>query len=207
MDDTTTGPGSLRYDSITDVTVDNERHALQAYVGDVLALERHIKEPIARQVQFDAATTSADVSRTIARIALMTDVHIRALEEQLQQLGGSAAAPLKSAVATALGAGAAAIDGVRKAKVSKSLRDDYAALSLAAISYTMLHTAALGIGDGSTATLAKRHLDDVAEVVVEIKRIMPAVVLQELLDDGLDFSPEVQQRSLRKTRQSPRSTP
>jgi ferritin-like metal-binding protein YciE len=194
MNDTTTGSASLRYDSLADVTVEDERHALQAYVSDVLAFERHIKEPIARQRQFDAATMCTDVTRTIARIELMTDVHIRALEEQLQQLGGSAAGPVKSVVATVLGAGAAAIDGLRKAKVSKSLRDDYAALSLAAISYTMLHTAALGFGDGSTAALAKRHLDDVAEVAAEIKRIMPAVVLQELLDNGVDLAaPDVQQ--------------
>ena len=48
----------------------------------------------------------------------------------------------------------------------------------------MLHATAAGLGDGSTAALAKRHLDDFAPIIVEISKTIPAVVLQELSDDG-----------------------
>ena len=82
------------------------------------------------------------------------------------------------------GLGAAAIDSVRKTKVSKSLRDDYTALNLAAISYTMLHATAVGLGDTALAALAQRHLADYARAVMQIVQIIPDVVLAELRDDG-----------------------
>ena len=97
------------------------------------------------------------------------------------------AAPLVEAVkggAGALGAGAAALGSVRKTQVSKNLRDDYTALGLASISYTMLHATALGLGENATATLAQRHLEQITPLIVRISKTIPAVVLQELRDDG-----------------------
>ncbi|MBD5604725.1 MAG: hypothetical protein IAI48_06490 [Candidatus Eremiobacteraeota bacterium] len=48
----------------------------------------------------------------------------------------------------------------------------------------MLHATAAGLGDGSTAALAKRHLDDITPIIVDISKTIAAVVLQELSDDG-----------------------
>ena len=196
MSDTTTAARSIRYDELGEPAAESDRSALQASVSEMLALERRIKAPIARQLEAHAASASADAERAIARIDIMTDVHIRGLEELLNRLGGSIAAPVS-----------VPLPGARETKLSTNLRADYVALSFAAISYTMLQTQALGFGDGSTASLAKQHLDDVAGVVSEINRIMPAVVLQELLDGGLDISAEVRQRALRNTHESWRSKP
>lgn len=181
---TTTDP-SIRYDSSAQGgTGENERHSIQTYVSDMLALERHIAQPLQRQLDMDDTRKFAGAHAVIAQIKALTDSHVTALEQCLEQLGGHAASPIKSAFSTLLGAGAAAIDSVRKTKVSKALRDDYTALNLAAISYTMLLATATGLGDATVADLAKRHLADYAQVIMTINQIIPEVVLQELQVDG-----------------------
>ena len=183
MSDTT--QSNLRYDSNeTPGTDANDRHAIQTYLSDALALERHIAAPLARQLEIDDSAKYSEALRIISTIKGLTDSHVSALSAQLDASGGHAASPIKSAWSQLLGAGAAAIDGARKTKVSKNLRDDYTALALATISYTMLHATALGLGDTATAALAKRHLDDYAPCIVEIAKAMPLVVLEELRDDG-----------------------
>jgi len=166
----------------------DERHTVATYLSDMLALEQHISAPIESQLGSSDHREYADAIRIIQSIKSVTTSHITALEAQLKAAGGSSGHPVKSAWAQLLGGGAAALNNVRKTKVSKSLRDDYTALGLAAISYTMLHATAAGLGDGSTAALAKRHLDDIAPIIVEISKAIPAVVLQELADDGENVS-------------------
>ena len=191
---------SVRYGSVSAASVEAERHLLQEYVSDLLALERHIREPIARQARLDVTPGNAVAMRIIARLDLMTDVHIEALQVQLRQLDGDAASRVGSALAVRTGFGTSAVDSIRSEKTSQRLRDNYAQLSLAAISYTILNTVAIGFGDGSAAALAKRHLTDVASVLVEINRILPGVILQELRDEGLAITPESQHSMLLRTR-------
>jgi ferritin-like metal-binding protein YciE len=150
----------------------------------MLALERHIAQPLARQLDLEDTKKFAGALAVITGLKGLTDSHVTALEQCLEQLGGHAASPVKSAWSSLLGAGAAAIDSVRKTKVSKNLRDDYTALSLATISYTMLLATATGLGDTATADLAKRHLADYAQVVMTINQVIPEVVLTELQADG-----------------------
>lgn len=195
----TMGTRSLRYDSVDDALVNHEKHSLQAYVSDMLALERHVREPIVRQSQLDVTAGFPKAMEVIARMEMLTDVHIEALKSQLSQLGGENTSPVKSAISSLLGAGAAAVDNLRSSKVSKNLRDDYAALSLTAINYTMLHTVALGFGDRSTADLATRHLSDTAALIVEISKILPGVVLQELAAEGVEISAETRHNALINT--------
>jgi hypothetical protein len=88
-----------------------------------------------------------------------------------------------------LGKAAGVIDLVRTEGISKSLRDDYAAFSLAAISYSMLYTTALGLGNPQVASLAQRHLTDYAQAIERINEIMPGVVERELAKDGHQTRP------------------
>jgi ferritin-like metal-binding protein YciE len=194
------GSSSLRYDSLNDVSVATERHTLQTHVTDLIVIERHLREPVVRQSRLDASASNPVAMRVIAQVDLMTDVHIEALEEQLHQLGGDTAGALKSALSSVLEFGAGALESMRATKVSKSIRDDYAALSLAAISYTMLNVIALGFGDGSTAALAKRHLGDVNAILAEIGRGLPGIVLQELYAEGVTFTSEARHSALLNSR-------
>ena len=181
---TDTQDSSLRFDSNDSSASGNERHTITTYLADVLALERHIAQPLKGQSDMDEPAKFSEAAAIISKITSLTQTHIATLEAQLKASGGDAAAPVKSAITQLLGAGAAAVNAVRKSKVSKSLRDDYTALALATVSYTMLHTTALGLGDGAVAAVAKKHLDDYAPVVISINKAIPAVVLEELAIDG-----------------------
>jgi ferritin-like metal-binding protein YciE len=186
MSDITTN-ATQRYDSAdaaAGVSTEDERHSIATYLGDMLALERHMRPPLDRQVN-DADTAKFSEALAIAtKLRSLVDAHEAALDVRLQAVGGDGAAGVKSAWSGLLGAGAAAINATRSTKVSKAIRDDYTALALATISYTMLHATALGLGDETTAALAKQHLDDYAPIVIEISNAIPAIVLEELRADG-----------------------
>src|SRR5665213_3407904 len=174
---------SIRYDSTAEGGGD-ELHSIQTYVSDMLALERHFAQPLQSQLAMDDTAKYGDALAAITTIHTLNGAHVTALLQCLAGLGGHETSGLKSAWASLLGMGAAAIDLARKTKVSKSLRDDYTALNLATISYTMLHATAVGLGDTTTADLAKRHLADYARCVMQIAQIIPDVVLSELADLG-----------------------
>lgn len=196
---TTTG-SNPRYDSAQ--TDGNERHSLQTYVSDLLALTKHIEVPIDRQLNLDDAANYAEAIAIVREIKSVTEAQRIALETQLAALGGHAAAGIKSAVSAFLGAAAAAVNSARTTKVSKSLRDDYTALSLASISYTMLHATALGLGDTAVAALAHRHLEQLTPIIVRISKAISSVVLQELRDDGEAVSVSAAERSAQQTHEA-----
>jgi len=177
--DASTTPLGTRRDT------DRDEHSLQTYLSDMLALEQHIGQPLARQTQFDDASSYGSAVAIITRIKTVSDAHVGSLESRLDTLGGDAASGIKSAWASLLGMGAAAIDSMRKTRISKSLRDDYTALSLATIGYTMLDATALALNDAPTAALARRHLADYAPIVMQIGLEMPQIVLQELRATGV----------------------
>jgi ferritin-like metal-binding protein YciE len=201
MSDTTnTTNATVTYDSAK--PGGDEQHSLQTYVSDLLALIKHIDAPVEGQLNSEESANYGEAIAIIRDIKSVTDTQQTALEAQLQSLGGHPAAGIKSAWSSLLGAGAAAIGSVRKTKVSKYLRDDYTALGLAAISYTMLHATALGLGDASTAALAQRHLEQITPIIVRISKVIPSVVLQELRDDGQQVSVNAAQITAQTTHQA-----
>jgi ferritin-like metal-binding protein YciE len=152
------------------------------YVGDMVALESHIEEALDRQL-----TETEDDPEARAAVQHYHDMvkqHRDTLKALQEQVGTTAGNPIIAAGSTLLGKAAGVIDLVRTEGISKSLRDDYAAFSLAAISYSMLHTTALGLGNQQVASLAERHLTDYAGAIERINEIMPGVVHRELVKDG-----------------------
>jgi hypothetical protein len=81
------------------------------------------------------------------------------------------------------------------------LRDDYTALNLATISYTMLHTTSLAFNDQVTAALALRHLKAYTTLVMEINQIIPHVVLADLRDNGAVINESVLQQAITNTQE------
>jgi ferritin-like metal-binding protein YciE len=157
------------------------------YVGDMTALEAHIEEALDRQlteVQDDREARSA-----VQGFHDMVKQHRDTLIALQEDIGATPGNPIKAAGAALLGKAAGVIDLVRTEGISKSLRDDYAAFSLAAISYSMLHTTATGLGNQRVASLAERHLTDYAGAIERINEIMPEVVERELTKDGHQTQP------------------
>ncbi len=161
---------------------DKHQQTIADYVSDMAALESHIEEALDRQL--------TEVKDDPVALAAVRDFHdmvkehrdtLKALEEETGKTIGT---PIKEAGAALVGKAAGIIDLVRTEGISKGLRDDYAAFSLAAISYSMLHTTATALGDGRVASLAERHLRDHADAIMRINEIMPEVVIRELEKDG-----------------------
>ena len=165
-----------------DEVQEKHRTTIADYVGDMAALESHIEEALDRQlneVQDDPIARNA-VQEFHDMVKQHRDV-LKAVEEETGKTLGS---PIKEAGAALFGKAAGIIDLVRTEGISKSLRDDYAAFSLAAISYSMLHTTAIALGDTRVASLAESHLQDHAQAIMRINEIMPGVVVRELQKDG-----------------------
>jgi ferritin-like metal-binding protein YciE len=161
---------------------DKHRQTIADYVGDMAALESHIEEALDRQL--------TEVKDDPVALAAVRDFHdmvkrhrdtLKAMEEESGKTIGT---PIKEAGAALFGKAAGIIDLLRTEGISKGLRDDYAAFSLAAISYSMLHTTATALGDSRVASLAERHLRDHADAIMRINEIMPGVVIRELEKDG-----------------------
>src|ERR687898_2227287 len=157
------------------------------YVGDMEAMESHIEEALDRQL-----TDTQDDPEARAAVQHFHDMvkqHRETLKALQEQVGTTAGNPIIAAGSTLLGKAAGVIDLVRTEGISKSLRDDYAAFSLAAISYSMLHTTAMGLGNQRVASLAEQHLTDYAGAIERINEIMPNVVNRELVKDGHQTKP------------------
>lgn len=180
-------------------------HSLAAYVSDMLALEEHIRVPLGSQRNDRDFSRYPEASALLERMYGLCDSHISALESTLQTLGGHEMSGVKSAVTNIEGWFASAIDMVRKTKVAKSLRDDYTALGLCCIGYEMLLTTANGYGNTLVAQLAERHLHDYASAVMAIGDAMPAIVIQDLRETGVDAAATAIQNSRNAIHQAWRS--
>ncbi|MGV3660746.1 MAG: hypothetical protein ACO1TE_11200, partial [Prosthecobacter sp.] len=106
---------------------------------------------------------------------------------------------LKEAVTSVTGALAGLYGKVRKHPLSRILRDNYTALSLATVAYEMLHTTALGLGKQALADTALKHLKEIAPLIMAVTKIMPEVVLQELAADDPAIDTSVAGKALENT--------
>jgi ferritin-like metal-binding protein YciE len=161
---------------------DKHRQTIADYVSDMAALESHIEEALDRQlIEFQDDPVALAATRDFHDTVKQHRDTLKAMEEETGKTIGT---PIKEAGATLIGKAAGIINLLRTEGISKGLRDDYAAFSLAAISYSMLHTTATALGDGRVASLAERHLRDHADAIMRINDIMPGVVTRELEKDG-----------------------
>lgn len=163
----------------------DRKDTLQKYVSDMLALTKHIHDAVERQLKDDSAKSDPVAYPIITRLDGVLETQISTLETHLEQIGGDGGSPIKEAISAVAGVVAGITDKVRMADtVSKMLRDDYTALSLAAISYTMLHTTGLALKDDATATMAQNQLTALTPIIVEISEQIPHVVVRDLQDDS-----------------------
>lgn len=150
------------------------------YVSDMHVLESHILQALKRQVS--QATDQPDLQRALQRYVDTVQQHITRLESRLESLGGTTglADKAKQGVSNLFGLAAAAVDSVRTHPISKDLRDDYTAGSLAVISYVMLRTTALACNDAQTAQLAETQMNETIGMLQWIARTVPEEVVREL---------------------------
>ena len=133
---------------------DKHRQTIADYVSDMAALESHIEEALDRQLI--EVKDDPDASAAVRDFHDMVKQHRDRLKALEEETGKTIGTPIKEVGAALMGKAAGIIDLLRSEGISKGLRDDYAAFSLAAISYSMLHTTATALGDSRVASLAER---------------------------------------------------
>jgi hypothetical protein len=164
---------------------DNVRKYIAKYVEDMHSLVAHGVQPIDHQIGEADKRGHPDAARLIRSIKTTLEEHERLLDERLKVLGTSPTTAVQDAAAAVAGVIAGFYNQVRTEAVAKSLRDDYTFVSHCSVSWLMLLTTARALDDDVTEELAERGYRDTARLVMEIDRVLPAVVVQELQQDGL----------------------
>lgn len=175
--------------------------ALTTYVGDMHALVTHGLQAVERQIENLKEEGHPEAYNAVQEVARTLRVHASMLDARTRALGGSATKPVKDAVSAIAGVAAGLINAVRSEEASKSIRDDYTFLSHAAIGYLMLYTTAASLADNETAQLAQTGYQDVARLAMQVDHIMPTLVIQELMQDGLRVT-DVSSQALRMVKQA-----
>lgn len=160
----------------------NKSKDIKAYTSDLHALERHFMNAVKKQKTSDKVTDERAVD-LLNELDKMASSHVRKLEAELEQMGGEVSSTIKSKIASFAGSIAGMIDAVRDDALSKMLRDDYTALSMITIGYTMLHTHALSNENQKLADLSKSHLEDCTVLITEISKVIPLVIAYEINSD------------------------
>jgi hypothetical protein len=173
---------------------------LQAYVNDMFAVEKHTLEAVNRQVDHGDIQRHANAHQLVKRIQSTLNQNTSSLERRLDTWGGTSS--LKSAAASVAGVVAGAYDHVRSETASRMLRDDYTALSLVAVAYTMLHTTALSLQDNTTADLALQNLKKITPLITDLSKIIPTVVVHDVHHDVESADISVAQQAVRNTQEA-----
>jgi ferritin-like metal-binding protein YciE len=163
---------------------EKSRDVLAKYLHDMYSLIGHGHQAIRRQREQLKDAGHPEAERAVAGWESKIDRHVAMLEDRLKGIGESVTSPLQDAAATVAGAAAGLYNAVRSEEASKSVRDDYTFFSHSAMSYFMLHTTAMSLGDQETARLAEQGYRDMAGFCMEIDRLMPGLVIHELEQDG-----------------------
>jgi len=173
-------------------TKDATAEAIDSFVTDMLALEKHIQNAVSGQIA--DLDEHGEFKGPLIRIHTICETHVQALEaltaRREQNLGGMSKVVTK-AVSSVLGLGAAAVDYLRTEKLPKDLRDDYTAISLSYIGYLLLHTTALTFHDAEVADFARTSLGEYAESMMALQRIIPAATVAFLSSKRLDVDNSV----------------
>ncbi|MES2597614.1 MAG: hypothetical protein V4662_19865 [Verrucomicrobiota bacterium] len=163
---------------------------LQMYVNDMLALEQDTAKALASQSEDEDVKKLPVSAVLVLDLAAAAQARVAALDSLAKDLGGGVGKAVKDALGSVAGVLAGLYAKVRKHPVSRMLRDDYTALSLAVEGYSMLHTTALALRDPRVAALAERHMTEITPHVMRLAQAIPAVVISELAEDfpGLERS-------------------
>ena len=162
------------------------------YVEDLHALVTHGLRPISRQVDEAHARDHTEAAALIADLQRTLTQHERLLSDHLRSLGSSPSTPttgVQDAAAAIAGMVAGLYNQMRSEAVSKSVRDDYTFMSHCAVSWLMLMSTARSLGEHETEELAEQGYRDCSRLVMEIDRVMPGLVVQELQQDGFSAQP------------------
>lgn len=173
------------------------KNTLQTYTSDLLALENHFMNAIKKQKTSDQIKDE-EVIELLHELDKKASSHVKSLERHVDRLEGELKSDIKTKLASFAGSIAGLIDAARNDTMSKMVRDDYTALSMITIGYTMLHTHALAEEDEILAELTQKNLTDCTSMITEISKVVPLAVAREMIDDA-DRAEEIGNKALENT--------
>lgn len=177
--------------------------AIQKHTGDMLAVEEHILEAVERQRETDVVRAKEHANELLIKIERTLKKHVASLKTLNVEYNSDGESVLKKAVAEILGAAAGIYDKLREHTVSRMMRDNYTALSLVAMSYTMYHTFGLAIKEQKVADLAEQHLRAITPLLVEISKQLPVIVADEVAkENNFPVDTTVADQAVRTTQQA-----
>jgi ferritin-like metal-binding protein YciE len=162
------------------VAEDKKKDIVTKYLADMVGVTGHVYQAIDKQVK--ETQDEQDINPLLVRVRDGLESQTNSLRSRLEALGGKPTSPLKELGASVLGVAAGVIDKLRSEEASKDLRDDYTALGLVNISYTMLITTSLACGDRETADLCFNNLKETAAYEMEIGKVISYAVVRDLGD-------------------------
>ena len=164
---------------------ENTRKYIAKYVEDLHSLVSHGLQPFSHQLGESALRDHPVAQQAIQGFHTTLQQHESLLKQRLDALGTSPTTAVQDAASAVAGVVAGLYNQVRTEAVSKSLRDDYTFLSHCSISWLMLMTTARSLGDHETEELAEQGYRDCARMVMQIDRVMPGLVVEEMRQDRL----------------------
>lgn len=159
-----------------------DQPSLQKYTSDLFALENHFMKAVKKQ-KTSEQIKDEEVIELLHELDKMASSHVASLERHVDRLGGEVKSDIKTKIASFAGSIAGLLDAARTDTMSKMVRDDYTALSMITIGYTMLHTHALAENDEQLAELTREHLTNCTTMITEISKVVPLAVARETIDD------------------------
>ena len=179
----------------------DRQHLLNQYATDMAGVTTHIKNAVEHQRASDATDAYPELNPLLDQIVSTLEAQNSALEAYNERTsGGGALEAAKEAFLGLLGEAAGLVDRLRQTDtVSRMVRDDYTALSLAAVSYHMLHTTALGLKDQALADLAVEHLGQITTILVKLSKTVCTIVAEELNDEDRIIDASVAQEAIANT--------
>lgn len=179
---------------------DQNKNSEITYTSDLLALENHFLNAVKKQKVSDTIKDEI-VIELLHELDKTISKNSAELEDYLESKDSNTKSEIKSKLASFTGSIAGLIDNARSDTVSKIVRDNYTALSMITVGYTMLHTLALANDDESLAEISGNHLKECTNMVTEISKVVPLAVANEVIDDK-DRAKEIGQRALHNTQQA-----
>ena len=183
-------------------TTERSWNNLRMYVNDMVALEKHILEALERQREDERVQQDAEFKELIDRLHTIVRAHVLTMENHAAAVGEKFGSSVKDAVSSFTGVVAGLYDKVRKHPVSRLLRDDYTAVSLAATAYSMLYTTGLATRELPIANVALRHLQELTPLIKDLSRIIPIAVVKELAEDDPEIDRSILALAQENTRKA-----
>lgn len=175
-------------------------HVLIQYLGEQIALEEQLCSVIENQILEIDEETFSDAKTLLVKTKQVLEEHFIPLNETLDNLEQDVIHARKKSVA---GNGAelrsSVFQGNQSTRLSTLLRNDYSALNLITTGNTLLYTAALALDCQAVATIALKHLQNLAPIVIKIGELLPEVVAQELRSESPKMNPSVGRIALKNT--------